>query len=88
MPFKEFCRDNGISRCSFQIHRSDSNQGSDYIANFLSLISGFSGQHLKIVENSYFYATDNLDFDHIIQEIILFKTLPFLSSSYIEFCYL
>ena len=28
-------------------HRSDSNQGSDYIAIFLSLISGFSGQHLK-----------------------------------------
>ena len=29
-------------------HRSDSNKNSDYIAIFLSLISSFCGQHLKI----------------------------------------
>ena len=32
----------------YQWHRSDSNQDSDYIASFVSLISGSGGQNFKI----------------------------------------
>ena len=43
---------------------------SDYIAIFLSLISSFCGQHLKIqnvqsVENEYFYPTEYLNTSYV-----------------------
>ena len=44
-----------------------SNQSSDCIAIFLSLIVSFLGQHLKnvqLVENSYFHPTEDTDSDH------------------------
>ena len=61
--------------------RSDSNQDSDNIAIFLSLILGFQEQHLKIyvqsVHNEYICPTEDLDFDYPTQEICLWKTLAF-----------
>ena len=35
----------------FLLHRSDSNQGTDYIATFLSLISDFQTQKFKYISN-------------------------------------
>ena len=73
-------------------HRLDSNITSDYIVFFLSLISSFYGQHLKIyyvqsVEKFFFYPTKDIDVDHTQQEIRLFKILSFVSSDYIAFYY-
>ena len=49
-----------LLNCSDRSHRSDSNQGSDYIVVFVSLISGSGGENVKIwshhsVGNSYFH---------------------------------
>ena len=33
---------------------------------------------MQLVENSHFYPTENLDLNHMIQELILFKILQFL----------
>ena len=52
------------------LHRSDSNQGSDYTAIFFSLIFGLGGQNFKIwshhsVGNSCFHLNQDMDVDTV-----------------------
>ena len=81
VSYPRYVGNTGFKVCK-TCHRSDSNQGSDYIVILLSLISLFWGQHLDIqnvqtVENLYLYPTEDLDLDHTVQEIFYFKILPF-----------
>ena len=54
----------------FLLHRSDSNQGTDYIAKFLSLISDFQMLKFKIYKNIsrkliFCLQNQDLDFDYV-----------------------
>ena len=56
-------------------HRLDSNQGSDYIVIFISLIPGSGGQNSKIwshhsVENSCFHLNKDIDLDADIVSLV------------------